>query len=631
MSIEVLWRSGKRSEIQDAKAGRIYEVEEPADAPTPVDPPQSRPVRKLFEDVSASIQHWHHEEVFDDFARQPLLPRRMSQMGPGVSFCDLDGDGHDDLFVGTGRGGIPSIFIGSGPAGFHTNRTAAVRLEPSDDLLGTALLSDGSAKRSLLVSRSNYEASRTAPGTVQSISLPPGSARISQLKLDLDDSVPSALAVADVDGDGLLDLFVGGRLRPGRYPEPATSALFHQTPEGWIKDEQLAALLEPGLLVSAAVFSDLNGDGFPELILACDWGPVRVFLNTKGRFKEITADVGLQHENGWWNCITIVDLDGDGQMDLIAGGWGLNTPWHASASEPLLAYHGDFDGNGVWDLLEAREDRFLGKAVPLRNFEVIGKALPLTRLIFPTHHAYAAAAVSEILGEAIPRAKVLTAHTLMTRAWINRGGKFVARELPAEVQWAPVFGIAVADFDGDGNEDVFFSQNFFAMRPEDPRLDAGRGLLLRGKADGDMAPCSMEESGIQVFGEQRGVAVGDFDEDGRTDLVVSQNGSQTRLFRNIAAKPGLRVRLAGPSGNPDGIGANLRLGSASKFGPAREIHGGGGSLSQDSVVPVLAFFGNGMDQVLQIRWPGGRVTRSEVPNGAREVRMDATGNLQLIR
>jgi hypothetical protein len=201
--------------------------------------------------------------------------------------------------------------------------------------------------------------------------------------------------------------------------------------------------------------------------------------------------------------------------------------------------------------------------------------------------------------------------------------------LPAEAQFAPVFGLSVADFDGDGQEDVFLGQNFMAMRLEEPRLDAGRGLWLRGDGAGRFAPVPGQASGVAIYGDQRGSALGDFDGDGRVDLVVAQNSAATRLFRNETGRPGLRVRLHGPPGNPLGIGAVVRLQFDARSGPAREIHGGSGYWSQDSVVPVLAL--PSAPTALWVRWPGGRVTTSPIPAGAREVLVDAAGKLSVRR
>jgi hypothetical protein len=193
----------------------------------------------------------------------------------------------------------------------------------------------------------------------------------------------------------------------------------------------------------------------------------------------------------------------------------------------------------------------------------------------------------------------------------------------------PAFGLVAADFDGDGAEDLFLSQNFFAVEPQSSRCDAGRGLLLLGDGQGGLQAIPGQESGIAVYGEQRGAAAADYDGDGRLDLAVSQNGTYTRLFHNLRAQPGLRVRLAGPPGNPTGIGAVLRLQSGDRLGPAREVHAGSGYWSQDSAVQVLARLPEPMK--LSIRWPGGSVTTADLPKGAREVEVSWKSDVKSVR
>jgi hypothetical protein len=185
--------------------------------------------------------------------------------------------------------------------------------------------------------------------------------------------------------------------------------------------------------------------------------------------------------------------------------------------------------------------------------------------------------------------------------------------------------------DGDGYEDIFLSQNFFAMRLEEPRLDAGRGLWLRGDGTGQLRSVPGQESGVEVYGEQRGSALCDFDEDGRIDLVVTQNRAATRLFRNEKAKPGLRVRLSGPANNPQGFGATLRLVAGQTMGPTREIHGGSGYWSQDSAVQVMALSANASPTSLWVRWPGGKITTGAIPPGAHEIVAEYQGTVKMSR
>src|SRR5205809_881944 len=186
-------------------------------------------------------------------------------------------------------------------------------------------------------------------------------------------------------------------------------------------------------------------------------------------------------------------------------------------------------------------------------------------------------------------------------------------------------GIGVADVDGDGKEDVFLAQNFFGVDAETSRHDAGTGLLLLGDGRGGFRALGPREAGIAIYGEQRGCAVCDYDADGRMDLAVTQNGAETKLYRNREAKPGLRVRLHGPAGNPSGVGAELRLKFGQRFGPAREVHAGGGYWSQDSASEVLST-PEPPDEIW-IRWAGGRVTTSVIPHAAKEILVDFDGRL----
>jgi hypothetical protein len=632
MRLEVTWRSGKRSTVTGVRANRIYEINESGAAESSAT--QAKEPTLWFEDATSLLAHEHHQESFNDFERQPLLPNRLSQLGPGISWVDVNGDGREDLIIANGKGAALAVFQNEG-----TNRFQLLQQSPFTHILTadqTAVLgapvTDGRAI--LLAGNFNYEEDQAPGVAVQRYDPTNGTVQ------DCIGPQPFSvgpLALADIDGDGQLELFVAGRVLPGRFPEPASSLIFRHHQGKWALDETNSALLKDLGLVSGAVWSDLDGDGYPELVLACEWGPLRIFRNDHGRLTEWNPQVNtlnpqpstLNQLTGFWNGVTAGDFDGDGRMDLIASNWGLNTKYKTSPEHGRRLYYGPWGNRGEIEPLEAYFDPEMNKWVPERDLNSVSKAIPWIQEKFRLHRKYAEAGIEEILGEHLKEARILEVKWLQTTVLLNRGDHFDLRTLPPVAQFSPAFGINVADFDGDGNEDVFLSQNFSAVQPQTSRCDAGRGLLLKGDGHGAFTEVPGSLSGIKVYGEQRGSAVADYDGDGRVDLAVTQNGAATRLFHNLAAKPGLRVSLnAGPN-NPRGIGAILRLGFGEKWGPAREVHAGSGYWSQDSAVQVMAV--PEQPTRIEVLWPASKRTISPIPSQATAISVDSAGNVKVLQ
>ena len=622
MTIEVMWRSGKTSVVQGVLSNRIYEIDERVSAIRTNSPRSPIPAQPVFKDVSELIAHVHHEEPYDDFERQPLLPRKLSQLGPGVAWIDVDGDGHEDLIVGSGKGGQLAVYRNDGRGGFARIVAPPYNALATRDQTTVLGWRRSNGQAVILAGSACYEDGLVVGSSVRQYDL---AVKTINDSLPGQESSTGPLALADMDGDGNLDLFVGGRVVPGRYPEAASSRIYRSDGRRFQLDAENSRLLEKIGLVSGAVWSDLDGDGFPELILACEWGPIRIFKNRAGKLREATAELGLDKYTGWWNGVSTGDIDGDGKMDIIAGNWGLNSAYRATPEQPLKLYFGDLAGRGTVDLIETEYDPVSKAVAPRRSLTALSLALPFLRERFPTHRAFSEATISSVLGEQQARVRETEINTLASMIFFNRGNRFEAVALPREAQSAPVFSVNVGDFDGDGHEDIFLSENFFANQPETPRLDAGLGLWLQGDGTGKLRAVPGHESGVKVFGEQRGAALADFNEDGRVDLVVTQNGAATKLFQNVTAKPGLRVRLAGPPGNPTGAGAMMRLKFGPRLGPAREVHAGSGYWSQDSSIQVLGV--PAPPTQLWIRWPGGSTTITDIPTGARAVTVDRKGAL----
>ena len=627
LTIRVDWRRGAHTVIPGVQPNREYEIDEPpSDSVAHPAADSTGPGGKLwFRDVSSQLTHRHVESPYNDYQRQPLLPLALSRLGPGVTWYDVDGDGAEDLLITSGKGGALAYY--RNVHGRFTKTDLRLPVARYDE---TTVLPVPSGVRGagteLLLGQSNYESQTPdeAAGVPGVLGIVPSGRRPQVTAIVPGDHASiGPLALADVYGDGRLDLFVGGRVLPGAYPRPVSSRLFRNTGTAFVPDSANNALLREVGLISAAVFSDVNGDGWPDLILAPEWGSLRLFLNDHGRLRDATPEWGLSQVVGRWNGVTTGDLDGDGRLDIVATSWGRNTPYRVDSLHPLYLYYGDLTGTRRLDMLEAQYDDRLKGIAPLAPLERLMSVIPAIRLSTRTYAAYAGETIQQVLGPVFPNAQRLAAATLDHTVFFNRGDHFAPVSLPREAQLAPAFAVLVADFDGDGKEDVFLSQNFYPMEIGTPRYDAGRALLLRGDGAGGLTAVPGQISGIEVYGDQRGAAFADYDNDGRVDLVVSQNGAETKLYHNELATPGLRIRLVGPAGNPRGIGAVMRLEYGGRKGPAREVHGGSGYWSMDGAVQVLGTGGGGAATAVWVQWPGGKTTETAVPRGAREVSIKA--------
>lgn len=623
--LEVRWRNGEKTVVpvqpntfvevfepeadragQTADAAGAWGGESPAAQPPP-EPP-------WFADVSEALDHVHVEDDFDDWALQPLLPRRLSRLGPGLSWFDVNGDGWEDLVVSAARGGRFTVFLNE--AGRSFRRVAAAAAAPNDQgaVVGWP---DGQGNRSLLVAESNLDLARTVEATlaVYTATTAGADAGLERREGVVGEACPGPLALADVDGDGDLDLFIGGRYRPGRYPEPVSSAI-------WLNEggtlRSSAAYSRPFTalgLVSGAAFADLDGDGDADLALAVEWGPIRVFRNDGGSFTDVTTAWGLADYPGWWTSVTVGDYDGDGRLDLAAGNWGRNSLYELNRPGPLRLIYDDTNGDGVVEIVEAW--KHLGQWLPVRPRPWLARGFPDLPRRIPTHEAYGHATVEDVWGARFTQAHTVEATCLDSAVFLNRGTNFLAVPLPDEAQRAPVFAVNTGDFDGDGREDLFVSQNFFGSGFDLTRDGSGRGAWLRGNGDGTFSGVA---SGIVIHGEQRAAALADFNHDGRLDLAVTQNDGPTKLYANTRALPGLRVILAGPPGNPEAVGAQMRLRYADgRLGPARAVQAGAGYWSQDSAVQVLAR--PAQAEALWVRWPGGHEQTVALQPSQTEVRV----------
>jgi hypothetical protein len=338
------------------------------------------------------------------------------------------------------------------------------------------------------------------------------------------------VAVGDLDGDGHPDLFVGGRQEPGAYPFAPRSFLLLNDGQGRFTDVTAArapALQQPGM-VTTGIWTDLDGDGLPELVVAGEWMPVMVMRNHKGMLNDIGPGMGLGRSNGWWSSVAAGDLNGDGLPDLVLGNLGLNYSYQASAEEPFVLHGGDMNGDGEVEVVLAYAQQ--GRYYPWRGRQCSGEQMPELLERFPTYDLFARSTLEEVYTpEMLANSLRLEAREFASCVLMSSpGGAYKLMRLPQQAQLSSVNGILVDDFDGDGHEDVLLAGNMWQSEVETMRNDASIGLFLRGDGQGGLQPVPLAESGFFANGDVKRMASLRL-ADGRRCAVLANNSGPLQL------------------------------------------------------------------------------------------------------
>jgi len=399
---------------------------------------------------------------------------------------------------------------------------------------------DGDRRPDLYVVSGGSEFPDSAPELQDRLYLNAGGGHFRRVpnNLPAETDAGSRVAAADYDGDGDLDLFVGGRVVPGRYGVVPHSRLLRNDGRGRFADvtDQLAPGLARAGMVTDAVWQDADGDRRPDLVVVGEWMPVTVFRNAGGGRLTRLAVPGLARSHGWWNRVVAGDFTGDGRVDFVVGNLGLNTRLRASEAEPATMYVKDFDGNGFVEQIVTTVDS--GKRWPLPLRDDLIKALPPLKARFLAYDAYARATVADIFPpKELAGAVADTAYTFASSLVRNDGGgRFTLVPLPREAQLAPVYGLLAADVDRDGHADLVLGGNFDGFKPEIGRAAASYGLVLRGDGRGGFTPVRAAESGFFVPGQTRDIRR--VRTPGGDLYVVARNDDHPLLFRRQSAAPG---------------------------------------------------------------------------------------------
>ncbi len=530
-SLHVRWPDGRSQTLRAVAANQrlVVRQEEVGDsnpsppAPTPLFAPTRSPI---------AFTHQMAGEI-DDFRRQPLMVEPASFDGPPMATADLDGDGLDELFIGGGAGQAGALYV-QRPGG-RFDRLATPALENDRYFEDNAALffdADADGDLDLYVGSGGYGNMEPEDETLQDrLYINDGGGRLTRATEALPALRAStgAVAAGDIDGDGAMDLFVGARVVPGRYPAPPRSAILMNDGQGRFTDRTAAVApsLEHAGMIADAAWHDLDGDGADELVVAGLWMPVRIFARTEGRLEEATERFFDRPYAGLWNAVRIADLNGDGRPDLMAGNYGLNTQVSASADRPARLHFADFDRNRSVDPILSFSIR--GIAYPFPTLDELRTQAPALVARFPDHATYAEATMEGLLSpDQRAAAQVLDVDTLATMLFLGTAsGRFQPVELPIEAQVAPVFAIHILDADDDGFQDLLLAGNTSEAPIRLGAQNASYGVLLRGDGAGRFSHVPLPESGLRLDGDIRSiVGFGDL-------LLMGRNRTSVLAYRRV--------------------------------------------------------------------------------------------------
>ena len=576
-TLTVRWPGGKLETFEDLPVNRLIEVHESGKG-APLTS-QSPKLPTIFTHSNALSGFRHKENSFDDYASQPLLPHRLSRLGPGLALGDVDSDGDTDLFVGGATKQPGSLILNDGDGSFsHSVQAPFQGFFMGEDMGAVFFDADNDKDSDLFVASGGFDTElRTVFRRDRLHDNDGGLFRLAPRATENNRDSSGPVAPADFDKDGDVDLYVGGRVNPGQYPtSPISRILVNEN--GVFTDQ--SATVAKGIsntgMVTAALWSDVDSNGWLDLLIAHEWGAIQIWKNEKGRLRNVSSEAGTSMRSGWWTSLSGGDFDQDGDIDYIAGNLGLNTKYYASTKSPWLAYYGVFGDSSKPRFVEAKYEH--GKLFPVRGKSCSTAAIPSLATKFTTFQKFARATLPEIYAAPkLAAAQNFEINELSTCLLRNDGtGKFTFEPLPRIAQISATFGTVVADVDADGNMDLCLAQNFYSMQPETGHVNGSIGLILKGDGSGNFKPVEATESGFVLDGDAKALGVADLNKDGRPDLVATRNNSTPALFHNTWFRGApLAVQIRGNSG----IGAKVKLLLESGNTLHGEIHGASGYLT----------------------------------------------------
>jgi len=527
--LEIIWPDGNMQKLKNVKADQVLKLQYKNAGEKWRG---SNQVEMLFTEKSKEVIQplfKHHENEFNDYRTQILLPQRMSRLGPFVAVGDVNADGREDFFIGGAKGQEGVLYVQSGNGNFSQSAQPALEADKAfEDMAALFFDADGDKDQDLYVVSGGSE-SPEGKAYQDRLYLNDGKGNLQSSKnLPSITSSGSCVIAADFDEDGDLDLFRGGRLVPDQYPLAPSSYLLINSGHGIFKDltQQIAPGLRKSGMITSAAWADVDGDKKNELITVGEWMPIQIWEINNGQFQLASGEKYLlQNTEGWWNKILAEDIDDDGDMDLLCGNLGENYKFHASAEKPFSVYAMDFDGNKTMDIVLAKFDG--DRMVPVRGKQCSSEQMPFISKKFTSFHQYADATLEDIYGENLKKAMHYQAKEFSSIILVNQGGKFERQALPTEAQFSTVNGMVIKDYDGDGKKDILLAGNQFDTEVETTPADASIGLLLIRK-EGKFIPQSVLNSGVFLKGNVRDLQK--INVNGQDMILVANNNSNIQIL-----------------------------------------------------------------------------------------------------
>ena len=507
----VQWPGGKENWLRNIAVNQTLTIKEKdAQIAHAARLQQMKPL--IFQDAGRpnGLNFQHKEDECNDFNRERLIYHMLSTAGPRLAKADLNGDGLEDLFVCGARNQPSAIYFQNHAGQFQLAKEDDLNKDSScEDVDCLFFDADGDGDQDLLVCSGGNEFPIQKADLINRLYLNDGKGHFSRsLKAlpaisDLESS--SCVSAGDFDGDGALDLFIGGRLKPGQYGFPCGGHILRNNGKGFFTD--VTNQVAPGLrnigMITDGKWLDYDHDGKLDLVIAGEYMPLLLFHNQGGQLQPVTVGTGMEHSQGWWNRLLVVDINGDGYPDIVAANHGLNSRFRASDSKPVSMYVGDFGGNGITEQIICTYNGDKQYPMVLRH-DLVGM-LPGLKKKFLKYETYKEKTIDDIFSaDVLKKITRLDAYELRSCVFINnkRGG-FDKQPLPTEAQFSPIYGLVAGDFDKDGKTDLLLGGNFYQSKPEVGIYDGSYGLMLRGDGNGHFQSLSVSQSNLLIKGAVR--------------------------------------------------------------------------------------------------------------------------------